>query len=151
MLCTAPSARNSTRRWRRSRNFTRRASRCWSARSRLKKRSGVPHVVLNAKHHEKEAAIVAQAGRKAAITVSTNMAGRGTDILLGGNPEFMAKDACLKERLAETLPPGQEIYIADEQFFYFQHAGAFYRVPRARWNEIYNRFKAQTDSEHDEV
>jgi preprotein translocase subunit SecA len=54
------------------------------------KRSGVPHVVLNAKHHEKEAEIVAQAGRKGAVTIATNMAGRGTDILLGGNPEFIA-------------------------------------------------------------
>jgi preprotein translocase subunit SecA len=54
------------------------------------KRTGVPHVVLNAKYHEKEAEIVAQAGRKAAVTIATNMAGRGTDILLGGNPEFAA-------------------------------------------------------------
>jgi preprotein translocase subunit SecA len=54
------------------------------------KKSGIPHVVLNAKYHEKEAEIVAQAGRKGAVTIATNMAGRGTDILLGGNPEFMA-------------------------------------------------------------
>ena len=54
------------------------------------RRSGIPHEVLNAKHHEREAAIVAQAGRKGAVTVATNMAGRGTDIMLGGNPEFMA-------------------------------------------------------------
>jgi preprotein translocase, SecA subunit len=54
------------------------------------KRTGVPHVVLNAKYHEKEAEIVAQAGRKGAVTIATNMAGRGTDILLGGNPEFAA-------------------------------------------------------------
>ena len=54
------------------------------------KKSGVPHVVLNAKYHEREAEIVAQAGRKGAVTIATNMAGRGTDILLGGNPEFLA-------------------------------------------------------------
>jgi len=54
------------------------------------KRQGVPHVVLNAKHHEREAEIVAQAGHKGAVTIATNMAGRGTDILLGGNPEYMA-------------------------------------------------------------
>ncbi|HLJ73236.1 MAG TPA: preprotein translocase subunit SecA, partial [Thermoanaerobaculia bacterium] len=54
------------------------------------KRTGIPHVVLNAKHHEREAEIVAQAGRKGAVTIATNMAGRGTDILLGGNPEFLA-------------------------------------------------------------
>jgi preprotein translocase subunit SecA len=58
--------------------------------SRLLKRAGVPHEVLNAKNHEREAAIIAQAGRKGAITVATNMAGRGTDIMLGGNPEFVA-------------------------------------------------------------
>ena len=58
---------------------------------------GVRHEVLNAKNHEREAFIVAQAGRKGAVTVSTNMAGRGTDILLGGNPEFMAKERLRKE------------------------------------------------------
>ncbi|HEY0636636.1 MAG TPA: preprotein translocase subunit SecA, partial [Pseudonocardiaceae bacterium] len=60
-------------------------------------RRGVPHQVLNAKHHEREAAIIAEAGRRGAVTVSTNMAGRGTDIMLGGNPEFMA-DAELREK-----------------------------------------------------
>jgi preprotein translocase subunit SecA len=59
--------------------------------ARMLKRSGVPHVVLNAKYHEREAAIVAQAGRKGAVTIATNMAGRGTDILLGGNPEGLAR------------------------------------------------------------
>jgi len=58
--------------------------------SRMLKRQGVPHEVLNAKYHEREAAIVAQAGRKGGVTVATNMAGRGTDIMLGGNPEFLA-------------------------------------------------------------
>ncbi len=58
--------------------------------SRMLKRQGIPHEVLNAKYHEREAAIVAQAGRKGAVTVATNMAGRGTDIMLGGNPEFIA-------------------------------------------------------------
>src|SRR5213075_427398 len=60
------------------------------ALSHALKRRGVPHVVLNAKYHEREAEIVAQAGRKGAVTIATNMAGRGTDIILGGNPEFMA-------------------------------------------------------------
>jgi len=62
--------------------------------SSLLKRQGVPHNVLNAKQHEREAEIVAQAGRQGAVTISTNMAGRGTDILLGGNPEFLARKAC---------------------------------------------------------
>ena len=66
--------------------------------SGILKKMGVKHEVLNAKNHEREAYIVAQAGRKGAVTVSTNMAGRGTDILLGGNPEFMTKDECLKRR-----------------------------------------------------
>src|SRR3989441_991972 len=71
--------------------------------SGILKKMGVKHEVLNAKNHEREASIVAQAGRKAAVTASTNMAGRGTDILLGGNAEFMTKDRALKEKEAEKL------------------------------------------------
>jgi preprotein translocase subunit SecA len=71
--------------------------------SELLKKKGLKHVVLNAKYHEKEAEIVAQAGRKGAITIATNMAGRGTDILLGGNPEFMAKQELLKKGVAQAL------------------------------------------------
>ncbi len=66
----------------------------------LLKKAGIPHQVLNAKQHEREAKVIAQAGRKGAVTVSTNMAGRGTDILLGGNPEAMTRDHCLREKLA---------------------------------------------------
>ncbi len=65
------------------------------------KRAGIPHTVLNAKYHEKEAEIVAQAGKLGAVTISTNMAGRGTDILLGGNPEFMAKAAMRSKGFSE--------------------------------------------------
>jgi preprotein translocase subunit SecA len=119
--------------------------------SGILKRMGVKHEVLNAKNHEREAAIVAQAGRKGAVTVSTNMAGRGTDILLGGNPEFMTKDACLKEKVAERLPEEEAQYVADEHFYYFTHHDQFYRVRRDRWDEIYAHFKQQTDAEHDEV
>jgi len=71
--------------------------------SDLLKKKGLKHVVLNAKYHEKEAEIVAQAGRKGAITIATNMAGRGTDILLGGNAEFMAKQELLKKGVAQAL------------------------------------------------
>src|SRR5438034_4446287 len=83
------------------------------------------HVVLNAKYHAQEAEIVAQAGRKGAVTIATNMAGRGTDILLGGNPEFMARQETLgsvgtqldradgRETLAERLPKGQEKFVDD--------------------------------------
>jgi len=119
--------------------------------SAMLKRAGIKHEVLNAKNHEREAYIVAQAGRKGAVTVSTNMAGRGTDILLGGNPEFMTKEACLKERIAEPLPKGQEAYVSDKQYYYFQHQGQFYRVPRPKWDEIFAKYKAQCDREHDEV
>jgi len=115
------------------------------------KRMGVKHEVLNAKNHEREASIVAQAGRKSAVTVSTNMAGRGTDILLGGNPEFMTKDACLKDKVAERLSEDEAQYVADEHFYFFTHHDQFYRVRRDKWDEIFARFKAQTDLEHDEV
>ena len=67
------------------------------------KKAGIPHTVLNAKHHEKEAEIVAQAGRFGAVTISTNMAGRGTDIMLGGNPEYMAKSDLRKAGYEEGL------------------------------------------------
>ncbi|HWR50717.1 MAG TPA: SEC-C metal-binding domain-containing protein, partial [Bryobacteraceae bacterium] len=119
--------------------------------SGILKRMGVKHEVLNAKNHEREAVIIAQAGRKGGVTVSTNMAGRGTDILLGGNPEFMAREACLKEKIAESLPAGQEVFVSDEHYFYFHHLGQFYRVARGKWDEIFARFKAQTDAEHDDV
>ncbi len=88
---------------------------------------GVRHEVLNAKNHEREASIVAQAGRKDAVTVSTNMAGRGTDILLGGNP-----DALTRERLRkENKDPDA--------------------VPKAEWDAVYQSVKEQIDKEHDEV
>ena len=67
--------------------------------SSMLKRAGIKHVVLNAKYHEKEAEIVAQAGRKGAVTIATNMAGRGTDILLGGNPEFLARDVLRRREI----------------------------------------------------
>src|SRR5207245_11241810 len=73
--------------------------------SDLLKKKAVKHVVLNAKYHEREAEIVAQAGRKGMVTIATNMAGRGTDILLGGNAEFMAKQECFKKGLMRPVPP----------------------------------------------
>ena len=71
--------------------------------SRVLQKEGIPHTVLNAKHHEREAAIVAQAGKLGAVTISTNMAGRGTDIMLGGNPEYMARTALHKEEIPDEL------------------------------------------------
>ena len=71
--------------------------------SQILKKSGIPHTVLNAKHHEKEAEIVAQAGKLGSVTISTNMAGRGTDIMLGGNPEYLAKNEMRKKGIDEKL------------------------------------------------
>ena len=71
--------------------------------SAMLKKVGIPHTVLNAKHHEKEAEIVAQAGRLGAVTISTNMAGRGTDIMLGGNPEYMAKAKMRKMGIEDSV------------------------------------------------
>src|SRR5262245_35056719 len=109
------------------------------------------HVVLNAKYHAQEAEFVAQAGRKGSVTIATNMAGRGTDILLGGNPEFMARQQCLAEEIAERLPKGEERFVEDEQYVYFFHLDAFYRVPRDAYARIFEHFKRICDTEHDEV
>src|ERR1700736_6098798 len=109
------------------------------------------HVVLNAKYHAQEAEFVAQAGRKAAVTIATNMAGRGTDILLGGNPEFMARQQCLSEEVAERLSKGEQRFVEDEQYVYFYHLDAFYRVPKDAYQRIFAHFKRQCDAEHDEV
>jgi preprotein translocase subunit SecA len=109
------------------------------------------HVVLNAKYHAQEAEFVAQAGRKGAVTIATNMAGRGTDILLGGNAEFMARQQALAEEIAERLPKGEERFVEDEQYVYFFHLDAFYRVPKADYQRIFEHFKRLTDAEHDEV
>jgi preprotein translocase subunit SecA len=95
-------------------------------------RKGVPHEVLNAKHHEKEAMIVAQAGRKGAVTIATNMAGRGTDILLGGNPEYLAKEKLKKEGIVPKDP------VIDPEY-------------DAILKETLKPFKEETDKEHDEV
>jgi preprotein translocase subunit SecA len=109
------------------------------------------HVVLNAKYHAQEAEIVSQAGRKGAVTIATNMAGRGTDILLGGNPEFMARQQCLAEQIADRLAKGEERFTDDEQSVYFFHLDAFYRVPKDAYARIFEHFRRQCDAEHDEV
>ena len=122
--------------------------------SELLKKKGVKHSVLNAKQHEREAEIVAQAGRKGMVTIATNMAGRGTDILLGGNPEFMAKRECLKKGLAQPLRAAQgkiQVDVDDSQNTVWYYEGNEYRVPTDRWIEALNRYKKETDKEHDEV
>ncbi len=119
--------------------------------SKLLKLRGIKHVVLNAKYHAQEAEIVAQAGRKGTVTIATNMAGRGTDILLGGNPEFMARQQSLADEIAEKLPKSEAKFVDDEEFVYFYHLDNFYRVPREAYERIFSALKARTDAEHDDV
>ncbi|PYU25548.1 MAG: preprotein translocase subunit SecA [Acidobacteria bacterium] len=123
------------------------------------KKAGIPHQVLNAKQHEREAHIIAQAGRKGAVTVSTNMAGRGTDILLGGNPEAMTRDYCLKNRLAMPFAAASAVIGGNgagaggsaANMVLFQIEGKIFQVPREQWQPIYNQFVEQCRSERDEV
>jgi len=120
----------------------------------LHKKGLKQHVVLNAKFHEREAEIVAQAGRKGAVTIATNMAGRGTDILLGGNPEFMAKQECVKKGIAQPIRAAQgkiEAEVDDPNRTVWYYAGNEYAVPTDQWNDIFARHKADTDQEHKEV
>jgi preprotein translocase subunit SecA len=119
--------------------------------SKLLKLRGLRHVVLNAKYHAQEAEIVAQAGRKNTVTIATNMAGRGTDILLGGNPEFIARQRTLADEIADKLPKGEEKFVDDADFVYFYHLDNFYRVPRVQYEQLFSAFKRETDAEHDQV
>ena len=121
--------------------------------SDLLKKKGIKHVVLNAKYHEREAEIVAQAGRKGQVTIATNMAGRGTDILLGGNSEFIAKQELVKKGIARAVQQvGGEIETRDREgitVWYYQ--GNEYEVPTQNWEETLAKYKIETDREHDEV
>ena len=122
--------------------------------SELLKKKGIKHVVLNAKYHEREAEIVAQAGRKGAVTIATNMAGRGTDILLGGNPEFMAKQECVKKGIAQPLRAAQgkiQIDVDETKSTVWYYGGNEYVVPTSEWLDIYHRYKQETDKEHEDV
>ena len=100
---------------------------------------GIPHNVLNAKNHERESAIVAQAGRLNAVTISTNMAGRGTDIMLGGNPEMLAKQKLFNEKVAEDVLDKVTTYnvdLTDEE-----------KEIKAKYESYLAEFKKQTDEE----
>jgi preprotein translocase subunit SecA len=127
----------------------------------LLKKAGIPHQVLNAKQHERESGIVAQAGRKGAITVATNMAGRGTDILLGGNPEALTRDYFLKNKMAMPYAAAPAVIGADGAssngtqpavpMVLFQHEGKIFQVPQDQWKPVYDKFADQCKAEHDEV
>ena len=111
--------------------------------SKMLKMRGIEHVVLNAKYHEKEAEIVAQAGHYGAVTIATNMAGRGTDILLGGNPEFLARRA-MKQK-------GYEDAVVEEATGFNENVGDDVLEARRVYKQFYDDFKKQTDAEHDRV
>ena len=112
--------------------------------SRLLKRNGVKHNILNAKNHEREAEIVAQAGRYGAVTISTNMAGRGTDILLGGNPEYLAK-----KRLREEGADKEDIDLA--MSMYITDVDEKIAALRERYKKVYEYYKKETDAEKEKV
>lgn len=125
--------------------------------SQMLKSRQIPHQVLNAKHHEKEAEIVAQAGRKGAVTIATNMAGRGTDILLGGNPAFLARKALREEGFDPEV-----ISVASEKVLPAEMAKRIEKgdlddflktvvAARKRYRELFSEYKKVTDKEHEEV
>ena len=111
--------------------------------SKMLRMRGIEHVVLNAKYHAREAEIVAQAGHFGAVTIATNMAGRGTDILLGGNPEFLARRA-MKQK-------GYEDNVIEEATGFNENVSEEVLAARVIYKQLYTEFKKQTDAEHDRV
>ncbi|ADU28169.1 preprotein translocase subunit SecA [Ethanoligenens harbinense] len=111
--------------------------------SQMLKQRQIPHSVLNAKYHEKEAEIVAQAGKRGAVTIATNMAGRGTDIVLGGNAEYMAKAEMRKQKFPEELISEATGYAEteDEQILHAREA----------YKELHDKFRGKTEAEAEEV
>ena len=111
--------------------------------SRMLSEKGVEHQVLNAKYHEKEAEIVAQAGREGTVTIATNMAGRGTDIMLGGNPGFMSREQMKREEFPDWViaEASEQIPTTDPEV----------ARARERYKQLYDQYKKETGEEHDRV
>jgi preprotein translocase subunit SecA len=121
--------------------------------SAILQRQGVKHVVLNAKFHEREAEIVAQAGRLGMVTIATNMAGRGTDILLGGNPEFMTRQELVKKGKARaiSLAEGAINPMAPAGFMRFYYQGQEFEVGEPEWAEAFKGHAATAEQDHAQV
>ncbi|HEU5341619.1 preprotein translocase subunit SecA, partial [Edaphobacter sp.] len=121
--------------------------------SEILKRKGVRHVVLNAKFHEKEAEIVAQAGRLGMVTIATNMAGRGTDILLGGNSEFMARQELVKKSQARAVSAAEGAIspVAGPGMVRFYYASQEFETTQAQWDSTISAHEAAAKKEHDAV
>ena len=121
--------------------------------SQILQRKGVRHVVLNAKFHEREAEIVAQAGRHGMVTIATNMAGRGTDILLGGNAEFITKQDLVRQNLARPVAAAegaiQPVAPAGRLRFYYQ--GQEFETDQASWDRAFEKHSVATQKDHEAV
>ncbi len=121
--------------------------------SNILQRKGVKHVVLNAKFHEREAEIVAQAGRFGMVTIATNMAGRGTDILLGGNPEFMTKQQLVKQGHARAISVAEGAInpMAPPGFLRFYYQGQEFEIAEPEWAEVFKIHNESAQAEHAQV
>ncbi|MGA2672606.1 MAG: preprotein translocase subunit SecA [Terracidiphilus sp.] len=121
--------------------------------SGILQRKGVRHVVLNAKFHEREAEIVAQAGRLGMVTIATNMAGRGTDILLGGNPEFMTRQELVKKSRARAISVAEGAIspMAPMGFLRFYYQGQEFEVAEPEWAEAFKVHAEAAQQDHEQV
>ena len=121
--------------------------------SAILQRKGVRHVVLNAKFHEREAEIVAQAGRLGMVTISTNMAGRGTDILLGGNPDFMPRQELVKKGRARSISVAEGAIspMAPAGFLRFYYQGQEFEIAEPEWAEAFKGHAEAALEDHEQV
>jgi len=121
--------------------------------SAILSRKGIKHVVLNAKFHEREAEIVAQAGRLGMVTIATNMAGRGTDILLGGNPEFMTRQELVKKNRARVISANEGAInpMAPSGFLRFYYQGQEFEVGEPEWAAAFKGHAEAAQVDHEQV